>query len=307
MVCMSAMIRLKAIPFCSHLLLLPFLRTDWSILTWLSVACVPAFLYVIQSVAALMAYQNLDALTFNILNQSKTLSAALCCYVLLGRKQSTRQVMALIILVFSGLVMEQVFSLDFFLQQHSTEETNDVVAEKTRRFTHGVAPILLASFLSGLAGAICQRNLQDHGRNPYLFCMELCTASSIILSTSLLATPDGKLIKENGFFGDDWNYQVFIPIVTNALGGVLVGLVTKYAGSVRKGFALIFGILISGLLQSESVSAEQVVGGSLATISLWMHSTKDANHELSESEEVSKIGEIMDGNKIETSNRLLIV
>lgn len=223
-----------------------------------------------------MAYQNLDALTFNILNQSKTLSAAICCYLVMGRKQTTQQLMALVILMFSGMIIEQVFSLDFFLESHSVEKTRVVTTEQTRRFSRGVAPLLLASFLSGLAGALCQRNLQDHGKNPYLFCMELCAASSIILSLSLLVTPDGQLIREKGFWGDEWNYQVFIPIVTNSMGGVLVGLVTKYAGSVRKGFALIFGILISGLLQSESVSTEQVVGGLLAAISLWMHSAKSS-------------------------------
>jgi UDP-sugar transporter A1/2/3 len=55
-----------------------------------------------------------------------------------------------------------------------------------------------------------------------------------------------------------------------------VGLVTKYAGSVRKGFALIFGLLLSGILQSkggEGVEKEQVVGGILAAISLWMYSS----------------------------------
>jgi UDP-sugar transporter A1/2/3 len=135
-----------------------------------------------------------------------------------------------------------------------------------------VAPVLFASFLSGLAGALSQKNLQaGDGRNPYLFSMELCAASSLILTLSLLISPDGKLIRQEGFWGDDWNYKVFIPIVTNAVGGILVGLVTKYAGSVRKGFALIFGIFLSGLLQSESLSNEQVVGGVLAAVSLWMH------------------------------------
>ena len=66
-----------------------------------------------------------------------------------------------------------------------------------------------------------------------------------------------------------------IPITTNSIGGILVGLVTKYAGSVRKGFALIFGLLLTGLIQQvldqQPVTREQVVGGTLAAVSLWMH------------------------------------
>jgi hypothetical protein len=49
-------------------------------------------------------------------------------------------------------------------------------------------------------------------------------------------------------------------------------MVIKYAGTVQKGFALIFGILISGVLQG-SLSKEECAGGVLAGISLWMHST----------------------------------
>lgn len=57
-----------------------------------------------------------------------------------------------------------------------------------------------------------------------------------------------------------------------------MGLVIKYAGTVRKGFALIFGILLSGIVQStldenKTLSKEEVAGGVLAAVSLWMHAT----------------------------------
>jgi len=83
-------------------------------------------------------------------------------------------------------------------------------------------------------------------------------------------------------FFHNWTIATLIPIVTNAMGGIIVGLVTKYAGSVRKGFALIFGILLSGLLQQVFISGseggatlqkEQIIGGILAGISLWAHAT----------------------------------
>ena len=55
-------------------------------------------------------------------------------------------------------------------------------------------------------------------------------------------SPDGQMIAEQGFWSG-WTPATWIPIITNSMGGIIVGLVTKYAGSVRKGFALIFGIL----------------------------------------------------------------
>ena len=76
---------------------------------------------------------------------------------------------------------------------------------------------------------------------------------------------------------EKWTGHTFIPVFTNALGGIVVGLVTKYAGSVRKGFALIFGMVLTGTVQSiiEGVplSSAQMVGGILAALSLWMHVT----------------------------------
>jgi len=272
-------------------------QQEWSVVAWLRVAALPALLYSIQNIFAFLAYQNLDGVTFNVLNQTKTLSAALCCYLLMGRKQSNTQVLALLLLLGSALIIENIISIDFIFnglfigsrgKEHGiVEET--IISLSNRRFTHGVMPVLGASFLSGLAGAISQKNLQgstgttrpksaqfSSGRNPFLFSAELCTASIIFLTLSLLSSDDGKAIQEFGFF-HRWRLGMLVPIITNSVGGIIVGLVTKYAGSVMKGFALIFGVLLTGLIQSvvkedgNGVSSEQIVGGVLAALSLWMH------------------------------------
>jgi solute carrier family 35 (UDP-sugar transporter), member A1/2/3 len=248
--------------------------------SWFAVAFVPAALYSVQNMAALLAYQNLDALTFNVLNQTKTLSAALCCYLVMGRTQSVTQVLALAILLLSALVMEGVLPLDrflFFLSSEGTfqHEKHDQQWE-SRHWTYGVLPVLAASFISGLAGALSQKNLQSvSGRNAYFFSMELCLGSVLLLSLSLLFSQDGQQIKEHGFW-HEWTAPTFVPIVTNSVGGIIVGLVTKYAGSVRKGFALIFGILLSGFIQAflenERISGDHIAGGFLAALSLYLHS-----------------------------------
>ena len=245
-------------------------------LIWATVAFLPAALYALQNLAALQAYQNLDSLTFNVLNQTKTLSAALCCYLVMGKKQSIIQVFSLLLLLLSALVMEGLVPFDSFT---STGGRMEVVELSSRHWTHGVAPIMVASFISGLSGALSQKNLQSQGggRNPYLFSMELCAASILILSGSLVVSPDGARIWKDGFW-NGWTTTTWIPIFTNSIGGIIVGLVTKYAGSVKKGFALIFGIFLSGVVQAAlqpdvGVSKEQAVGGVLAAISLWIHAT----------------------------------
>jgi solute carrier family 35 (UDP-sugar transporter), member A1/2/3 len=257
----------------------------WTINNWLSVALVPAGLYAVQNMAALTAYQHLDALTYNTLNQTKTLSAALCCYLVMGRRQSPVQVISLFLLLLSALVMEGIVGVDqLLLGMHKSVPLDTATLTSSlsarlhgRHFTHGVAPILLASFISGLAGALSQKNLQavGGGRNAYLFSMELCAATCVILLLSLLISNDGEKIAAHGFW-NGWTPSTFIPIVTNSAGGIVVGLVTKYAGSVRKGFALIFGIFLSGVIQAVlqpemQITREHVVGGLIAGVSLYMH------------------------------------
>jgi solute carrier family 35 (UDP-sugar transporter), member A1/2/3 len=237
--------------------------------------------------AAITAYQNLDPLTYNTLNQTKTLSAALCCYLVMGRQQSYLQSLALVLLLLSALIMEGFVRVDTELLRIlsvsnlpslSTGVGSTTTEWDRRHYTHGVVPILLASFISGLAGALSQKKLQavgSGGRDAYFFTMELCGATCIILMISLLVSPDGEEIMAKGFWYG-WTIYTFIPIFTNSAGGVIVGLVTKYAGSVRKGFALIFGIFLSGVIQAvmqsdKAISKEQIIGGTIAALSLYLH------------------------------------
>lgn len=297
---------------------LPSLMTGWSIKTWITLAGLPAFLYTIQNISSLMAYQNLEALTFNVLNQTKILSAALSCYFVMGKRQSKMQVVSLLLLTLSTLVIEKILHLGSIASllrgggvggvafglgnavkgmAGSFSSLGALSGSAGRRFTHGIVPILAASLISGMAGALTQLNLQGGGsskpiwdkrssrssdtsvstrppRNAYLFSMEMNVASIIFLLGSLFMSADGRaVLRSPTTFFSNWTPQTFIPVVTNAIGGILVGLVTKHAGSVRKGFALIFGLLLSGIFQANGsgIRSEQIVGGLMAAVSLWMH------------------------------------
>jgi len=286
----------------------------WDIKSSMMIAGLPAALYTIQNVVTLIAYQNLDPITFNVLNQTKTLSAALCVYLLMGKVQSQLQILSLGILFLASCVIEKIINIDeigkwwvskFGPSGSTKKNPTEPVSTKqeaeggrvqpvassssstlTSNHAQGVAAVLTASFISGLAGAFTQKSLQgSRGRNSYLFTMELCVASIFFLVSSMLVNPKDRKqltsISEGGFF-KGWTPQTIIPIFTNAAGGIIVGLVTKYAGAVKKGFALIFGLLLSGILQARMtvsddqdkprITKEQIIGGILAAISLWMHS-----------------------------------
>jgi hypothetical protein len=330
----------------------------WSIRSAILAAGLPAGIFVIQNYCNLMANQALPPITFSVLNQTKTLSAAFCCFLLLGKPQSSMQVVSLFLLVFAALVIEQIVPInpcplkiihsfcedtcekraadeeslldmaaspksvteseETDQQQKPARMTREASAARSRytsqesqsklevfedvelverqkkaeksavqepevddRLTKGVLPALVASFLSGLAGTLTQKTLQQHARSTHLFNTELaCFSSFFIVATLALGSPDGKRLREDGIL-KGWTWRTMIPIVTNATGGILVGLVTKHQGAVRKGFALIFGMLISGLLQhitasrngKGGVTREQILGGCIGCVSLWMHAS----------------------------------
>ena len=110
--------------------------------------------------------------------------------------------------------------------------------------------------------------------------MELACFSVIFLLASLAAgSPDCQKIKENGV-QQGWTLKSWIPIVSSGFGGILVGLVTKYHGAVFKSFSMIFGMVISAILQQvilakegEIVTKEQLAGAAFGALSLYLHAS----------------------------------
>lgn len=133
---------------------------SWSLQGALLGAGIPSLLYLVQNYFALIAYQALPPVTFNILNQTKTLSAALCCYLILGRRQSGMQIVSLFLLLLSALVIENIIPLPWTKAEAAetveTKTSTETEQEDTKkgRFAAGVVPILIASFISGLGESL---------------------------------------------------------------------------------------------------------------------------------------------------------
>jgi UDP-sugar transporter A1/2/3 len=208
----------------------------------------------------------------------------------LDKPQSYLQVIALLcLLVVSALVNQEILLLPCSKRPNVEEGDVEEAAENNsktkpeddeRQLFMGVLPALSASFLSGLAGALTQKTLTHRARSPHLFNIELAFFSSCFLvSTLLLGSLDYIRIKGGGLW-QGWTWKTLIPIMTSAFGGILVGLVIKHLGAVVKGFAVIFGMIVSGILQQlllahmgESVTWAQFISGCIGAASLWLHAS----------------------------------
>mmetsp|Transcript_1366 Transcript_1366/g.2863 ORF Transcript_1366/g.2863 Transcript_1366/m.2863 type:complete len:512 (-) Transcript_1366:192-1727(-) len=259
---------------------------QWSPFSTLVAAGVPSVLYALQGTLTYTAYQNLDAVTFNGLTQFKVLSSALFCYLLLGKGQSVKQMVALGMLMFSTVVFQGSWKEWFVTwKKDNHEKTNAAqsISKTSKYFNHeirqtqynrnrrhkfffGVLPCLGATLLSGLAGALSQRSLQTQvasmERSAYFYTVEISFLSAVCLGISMCMNwswqqrhnssnekPDSLVSEKRNHLFHHWTVGTLLPITTKATAGLLTALVHRHLGSVIKGFALTLGLVFSALLQ----------------------------------------------------------
>ena len=258
---------------------------NWSPSSTLIAAGLPSALYALQATLTYTAYQNLDSVTFNGLTQLKVLSSALCCYLVMGKRQSTIQLCALGLLMASTVVFQGSWK-DWLDRRSRSKLGHD---QNNNRFILGVLPCLSATLLSGLAGAFSQRSLQTQvgmmHRNAYFYTVEISFLSAMCLVLSIgsqwwrdrstiYSSIGAKKECKKSFF-QYWTYTTLLPITTKATAGLLTALVHRHLGSVVKGFALVLGLVFSALLQfvleGVDLSVGQVVGTALVLLSSWLH------------------------------------
>jgi UDP-sugar transporter A1/2/3 len=163
----------------------------------------------------------------------------------------------------------------------------------------GVSACLTATAISGLAGALSQSGVQQRGtaaqlvgggRDPYLYCAEvslysaLCLLFSSLLKRLLAPTPlnltptkissrDASVARNTTAWATKFRWSLWIPVTVKAMGGIVTVLVHKHAGSVPKGFALVLGLVLSGMLERDPLTPPQLLGTIFVLTSSWMHFT----------------------------------
>ena len=216
---------------------------SWTLKGSLATAAIPAAVYAVQNCLSQVAYVNLDSLTFNLLNQTKTLFAALCLYLVMGKKQSPQQLVALSFLLVAALILNasgegsgknvSSSSEAAAAEGNPTEAMAALVSSAAAtRFWLGVLPVVGAALLSGLAGALTQRTLQRSGRNASQLSLELAVygvGTLLLTSGYWFGGPDvlGKEWRRDFFRG--WTPWTWLPVLSQAAGGLLVGQVCVHS------------------------------------------------------------------------------
>ena len=120
--------------------------------------------------------------------------------------------------------------------------------------------MLVASALSGLSGAMCQFALQGSEKLPAMMTLEMAiTGVPMVLLAERVAAGDE--FRMSAVY-ESWTAWALVPVLSSAIGGILVGEITKRLGSIAKGFAVTCGLVLTGVFQS-------VFAGAARSAEIW--------------------------------------
>ncbi|KAI6219326.1 hypothetical protein M3Y99_01667400 [Aphelenchoides fujianensis] len=211
----------------------------------------PALIYTVQNFLLYVAVANLDAGTFMVLYQMKTLTTALFTVLMLKRKLSVWQWLALVVLAGGvGLVQwsadegakeaartakDLAAGLNATLNSTTALPTTLKPAEvrDAQQPFVGFLAVMAACVMSGFAGIWFEKILKGSNVSIWLRNIQL----------AVFALPISLILIAGFMVGFD--YLVWIVIGLQSLGGLVIAVVVKYADNILKAFATSVAIVVA--------------------------------------------------------------
>jgi len=224
---------------------------------------VPSFLYTVQNNLLYFALSNLDAATYQVCYQLKILTTAVFSMILLQRKFSAKKWSALILLTV-GVSIVQLAGI----RDDSKSES-----EKHSQFI-GLVAVLCAACTSGFSGVYFEKILKGAQTSLWLRNVQM-GIPSVIVAFVTIYFKDATAVSKQGFLGG-YTSLVWTVVTVQAVGGLIVAVVVKYADNVLKVFATSFSIVVSCILSAIffdfHASLAFVTGASLVVVATVMYS-----------------------------------
>ncbi|KAH8045289.1 pyrimidine nucleotide-sugar transmembrane transporter [Aureococcus anophagefferens] len=195
-----------------------------------------ALIYVVQNNLLLVAAANLEGPVLALFGQLKILTTAVFSVALLGRTLGPRRWAALVALT-AAIATVQVSQL------RPAPESGDA---GTKNVPLGLALTLVVATLSGFAGVYFEKVLKGSRISVWVRNVHLAAISSVVAGAAV-ASRDRGALSACGFFGGygpvAWGY-----VLVQAVGGLLIAAVVKYADNILKAFATSVAIVVVALV-----------------------------------------------------------
>lgn len=237
----------------------------WSLLgrdAWMMI--VPSGLYTLQNNLQYVSMSNLDVSICQVLYQAKLITTAFFSVVMLGRQLTACQWIGICVCAM-GVGLVQLSALTEGAASQSASGGNQLV---------GFVAVMASCMSSGLAGVYTEKVFKNTTGNVWVRNMQLAVFSVAVGCTGALAQ-DGEEILRRGFFAG-YTTIVWAVILTQALGGIVVATVVKYADNIAKGFAtgiaIVLTCAISAVLFDFRMTLLYGWGAALVLASLYFYS-----------------------------------
>jgi UDP-sugar transporter A1/2/3 len=159
------------------------------------------------------------------------------------------------------------------VQISGSRDQSASVEDKKLRFV-GLIAVLCAACTSGFSGVYFEKILKGSTTSLWLRNVQMGLPSVFIAFFTVYAK-DSAAVAEHGFLGG-YSKTVWTVVTVQAVGGLIVAVVVKYADNVLKVFATSFSIVISCVLSAIffdfHASVAFIVGASLVVLATGMYS-----------------------------------
>ncbi|XP_052319380.1 UDP-N-acetylglucosamine transporter-like isoform X2 [Oncorhynchus keta] len=198
---------------------------------------IPSGIYTLQNNLLYVALSNLDAATYQVTYQLKILTTALFSVSMLGKRLGLYQWLSLLILM-TGITLVQWPS-------ESLDGPAPTPLSAGSQLV-GVIAVLIACFSSGFAGVYFEKILKGTTQSVWVRNIQL-GLFGLVFGLMGVFVYDGERVRESGVF-QGYNPLTWTVVALQALGGLVIAAVIKYADNILKGFATSLSIILSTLI-----------------------------------------------------------
>ncbi|XP_054764035.1 UDP-N-acetylglucosamine transporter-like isoform X2 [Lytechinus pictus] len=196
---------------------------------------IPSGLYTLQNNLLFLALSHLDAATYQVTYQLKILTTAMFSVFMLGKQLNASKWISLILLM-AGVALVQMPS------ESKPKETEQSMSSELI----GLIAVLCACFSSGFAGVYFEKILKGTKQSLWLRNIQLAFFG-VIFGLGGVIGKDGSKVAEDGFL-QGYNTITWVVVILQALGGLIIAAVIKYADNILKGFATSLSIILSTVI-----------------------------------------------------------
>uniref|UniRef100_A0A8R1DQG9 UDP-N-acetylglucosamine transporter n=1 Tax=Caenorhabditis japonica TaxID=281687 RepID=A0A8R1DQG9_CAEJA len=227
---------------------------------------IPAIMYVIQNNLLFFALKKLDAATYQVTYQLKILTTAIFSVTMLGKSLHCYNWLALILLTAGVALVQYPSGGDSAKPQVPVHDTSDNVM--------GLGAVLAACFSSGFAGVYFEKILKTSKVSLWIRNIQLAFFS-VFGSFFVCWLYDWEAIRDDGFLRG-YNKIIWIVVLLQAYGGLVIALVVKYADNILKGFAVSLSIILSSftswlVLGDLTITTTFTIGATIVILATFLY------------------------------------